>query len=222
MQVSLATSALIRRRTVPHGSRTAKDEQACKHPWSRITFAPSGRILFSQGEQQRWAVELVEGVVRAVYLSANGNREVLGFFWPGAVISSSRATGCCFSAEAVTLCRIRRRGLAALPGEHHACCGAEHLVRDLLPLLSAIRKKNSIARLAWFLLRIRDHLPYDPRRAAHRLVLPRADVADYLGMSVATVSRTLAHFNQRALVALPSRRTIRFLDVPSMSRVAQE
>lgn len=211
-----------RRPTGMLGSRDAKDERSRQLPWSRNTLVPSGGILFSQGEQKRWVVELVDGVVRAVHLSENGNREVLGFFWSGAVISPSRETGCCFSAEAVTLCRIHHRALASPLGEHHACCGAEHLLQELLPLLSAIRKKNSIARLAWFLLRIRDHLPYDRRRAAHRLVLPRADVADYLGMSVATVSRTLADFNRRALVALPSRRTIRFLDVPSMSRLAQK
>ncbi len=198
-----------------------RDEAARTRQCSRTTLVPSGRVLFLQGEHQRWAVELIDGVVRAVHLSENGNREVLGFFWPGTVICPSRATGYCYAAEAVTVSWLRHPISASATSEYPAFCSAEQLLEELLPLLSAIRKKNSIARLAWFLLRIRHPLPYDRRRAAHRLVLPRADVADYLGMSMETVSRTLAEFKQRALIALPSRKTIRFLDVPSMSRIAQ-
>lgn len=187
----------------------------------RTTLVPSGSVLFSQGEEQKSAVEVIDGVLRAVHLSANGDREVLGFFWPGTVICPSRTAAYCYAAEAVTASRLRHTIVTTAAGEYAGFSSAEQVVQELLPLLAAVRRKNSIARLAWFLLRIRRHLPYDRRRAAHRLVLPRADVADYLGMSMETVSRTLADFNQRALIALLSRKTIRFLDLPHMSRIAQ-
>jgi CRP-like cAMP-binding protein len=91
----------------------------------------------------------------------------------------------------------------------------------MLALVVAIGKKGSVPRLAWFLLRIRDHLPRDPRRLeCLQLLLPRADIADYLGTSIETVCRTLHDFQSRGLISLPTRKTIRFLDLSGLERVA--
>jgi CRP/FNR family nitrogen fixation transcriptional regulator len=102
-------------------------------------------------------------------------------------------------------------------------CGANQVLTDTLSLVMAMSKKNSIARLAWFLLRIRPHLPSDPsRRHALRVLIPRADIADYLGTSMETVCRTLADFRSRGLIDLPNRKTIRFIDLAGLARVAGE
>jgi CRP-like cAMP-binding protein len=91
----------------------------------------------------------------------------------------------------------------------------------MLALVVAIGKKGSVPRLAWFLLRIRDHLPRDPcRLECLQLLLPRADIADYLGTSIETVCRTLHDFQSRGLISLPTRKTIRFLDLSGLERVA--
>jgi CRP/FNR family nitrogen fixation transcriptional regulator len=155
-------------------------------------------------------MEIVEGVVRAVRLRENGNRQKLAFFWPGALLRHTRVLSQCYTAEAVTTCCLRRPHSAPpniIPTDE---CGAEQILQELLPLLLAISKKNTTARLAWFPLRIRQHLPYDKRRAAHRIVLPRANLADHLGTSTEMVCRTLAEFRQHALIDLPSRKSIGF------------
>jgi CRP-like cAMP-binding protein len=82
-------------------------------------------------------------------------------------------------------------------------------------------QKNSVARIAAFLLRIRKHLPEDPNRPlASVLLLPRADIADHVGTSLETVCRTLAEFKLRKLIDLPNRKTIRFINLPGLLRVA--
>ena len=74
--------------------------------------------------------------------------------------------------------------------------------------------------MAWFLLRVRPHLPRDPKRAnAFQLVIPRADIADHLGTSMETVCRALAEFKARGLIELPTRKTIRFIDEKGLSQV---
>jgi CRP-like cAMP-binding protein len=203
----------------PHPGKT--NERADTRRPSRTTLVPSGQILFSEGEHQTAAVELIEGVVRAVHLLENGNRQILGFLWPGAVMRPSHTALHYYTAETVTACRLGHPNLASTRSESLDVCGAEQILQELLPLLFAIGKKNTLARLAWFLLRIRHHLPYDRGRTAHWLILPRTDVADYLGMSTETVSRTMAEFSQRALIELPTRKTIRFLDILSLSRIAK-
>ena len=81
--------------------------------------------------------------------------------------------------------------------------------------------KNSVARVASLLLQIRKHLPTDPRRLdTLQLVLPRADMADYIGTSLETVCRALAEFNARRLIALPTCKTICFLDTKGLAQIA--
>jgi CRP/FNR family transcriptional regulator, anaerobic regulatory protein len=185
------------------------------------TFIPRGRVLFWQGDNQDQTIKLVHGVVRAVRLLENGNRQILTFYWPGAVIRPSHAACQYYTAEAITSCRLYRCSVA----NTHAVsepCGADQALQEMLPLLLIMGQKNTIARLAWFLLRIREHLPRDPRRPdAFQIVLPRADMADYLGMSIETVSRTLAEFKAMGVIDLPNRKTIRFIDIPTLSKIAE-
>jgi CRP/FNR family transcriptional regulator, anaerobic regulatory protein len=185
------------------------------------TFIPRGRVLFWQGDHQDQTIKLVHGVMRAVRLLENGNRQILTFYWPGAVIRPSHAACQYYTAEAITSCRLYRWRFA----NTHAIsepCGADQVLQEMLPLLLIMGQKNTIARLAWFLLRIRGHLPRDPRRPdAFQVVLPRADMADYLGMSIETVSRTLAEFKAMGVIDLPNRKTIRFIDIPTLSKIAE-
>ena len=95
------------------------------------------------------------------------------------------------------------------------------MLEEMLSLLLMMSQKNSISRIASLLLRIRRQLPNDPKRLnCLQLLLPRTDMADHVGTSLETVCRTLAEFKARKLIDLPTRKTIRFLDLDGLSRVA--
>lgn len=82
-------------------------------------------------------------------------------------------------------------------------------------------QKNCVARIAWLLLRIRAHLPADPKRPdALRIQLSRADIADHVGTSLETVCRTLAEFRTKKLIDLPNRKTIRFVDLQGLQKIS--
>ncbi len=187
---------------------------------STPSFVPRGRALFWQGEHQAHKIEVVEGVIRAVRLLENGNRQILAFYWPGDVVMPLRSTCQQFTAEAVTNCRVI---LTPVPGgcRQGETCGAHQVLSDTLSLVLTMGQKSSVARIAWFLLRIRRHLPEDPKwPRALQLMLPRADIADHICTSLETVCRTLAEFKAKRLIDLPNRKTIRFIDVPGLSRIA--
>jgi CRP/FNR family nitrogen fixation transcriptional regulator len=96
------------------------------------------------------------------------------------------------------------------------------VLEETLSLLLMMGQKNSAARIASLLLRIRPHLPADPKRQnALQLLLPRADMADHVGTSIETVCRTLAEFKARKLIELPTRKTIRFTDIRGLVAVAK-
>ena len=183
---------------------------------------PRGRALFWQGEQQAQNIEVVQGVVRAVRLLENGNRQVLAFFWPGDTVRPAQASCQHFTAEAVTACRVIKYSPAGGVCTRTEPCGAHQVLKEMLSLVLMMGQKNSVARVASLLLRIRSHLPTDPRRPnALQLLLPRADMADHVGTSLETVCRTLAEFKARRLIELPTRKTIRFLDVRGLAEVAE-
>jgi CRP/FNR family nitrogen fixation transcriptional regulator len=96
------------------------------------------------------------------------------------------------------------------------------VLEETLSLVLMMGQKNSVARIASLLLRIRRHLPRDPKRPdAMQLLLPRADMADHVGTSIETVCRTLSEFKARKLIELPTRKTIRFIDVRGLAEVAE-
>jgi CRP-like cAMP-binding protein len=185
-------------------------------------YVPRGRALFWQDENQRQNIEIRQGVVRAVRLLENGNRQILAFFWPGDTIRPAQASCQHYTAEAVTPCSIVRSNAADEFCSDHTSCGAHQVLEEMLSLSPMMGRKNSFACVAWFLLRVRPHLPRDPKRAhALQLLIPRADIADHLGTSMETVCRALAEFKTRGLIDLPTRKTIRFIDEKALARIEE-
>jgi CRP-like cAMP-binding protein len=199
-----------------------REEVVEKHRQSTplLMFIPRGRALFWEGEHQAQKIKIVKGVVRGVQLLENGNRQILTFFWPGDVVMPTRSSCQRITAEAVTNCWVQRSAASGICQQDEPC-GAHQILVDTLALVVTMSQKNSVARIAEFLLRIRHHLPEDPKRPfALSLLLPRADIADHLGTSLETVCRTLAEFKMKGLIDLPNRKTIRFVNVPGLLQIA--
>jgi CRP-like cAMP-binding protein len=189
---------------------------------STPSLVPRGRALFWEGEQQAQKIKIVKGVVRAVQLLENGNRQILTFFWPGYVVMPTHSSCQRITAEAVTNCWVQRSAASGICQQDEPC-GAHQVLVDTLALVVSRNQKSSVARIAEFLLRIRNHLPNDPKRPlALSMLLPRADIADHLGTSIETVCRTLAEFKMKGLIDLPNRKTIRYLNLSGLLQMAGE
>lgn len=179
-----------------------------------------GRALFWQGEYQGQTIKILRGVIRVVRLIEDGNRQVIAFYWPGDIVPV-HVLSPFFTAETVTPCQIVRYNFLNEVCPQDSSRHVDQIVENMLSLLLMMGKKNSISRIASLLLSIRSHLPSDPKRQkCFQLSLPRADIADHVGTSVETVCRTLAEFKARNLIELPTRKTIRFLDIAGLSRIA--
>ena len=141
-----------------------------------MSVVPQGRALFWQGEQQGQEIKVLQGVIRAVRLLENGQRQILAFFWPGDTIHSAQASCQHYTAEAVTKCHVVKHNPTDGACTRTDRCGAHQLLEEMLALVLMMGQKNSVARVASLLLRTRRHLPSDPKRPDALQILSRGRI----------------------------------------------
>ena len=101
---------------------------------STTSLIPRGRALFWEGEHQAHKIKIVEGVIRAVRLLENGNRQILAFYWPGDVVMPTQSSCQRITAEAVTNCRVQRTAVSGICQQDEPC-GAHQVLAETLALV---------------------------------------------------------------------------------------
>jgi CRP-like cAMP-binding protein len=81
---------------------------------------------------------------------------------------------------------------------------------------SLVLIKNAEERVAGFLLEMAGR---NASQTAVELPMSRQDIADYLGLTIETVSRTFTHFVQSGVIALETSRRIRFCNRAALNRL---
>jgi CRP-like cAMP-binding protein len=168
-----------------------------------------GEIVYTQGDPATDWFEVLSGTVRTCFLYSDGHRQLTGFFYEGDVfgIDSGHYHS---SAEAVTAVTLRRCGRGF---------GEEANVSDARPVHGALQSALNNAQACIFLLgrrtaaeRVAAFLLATARRMGvggrFHLPMSRSDIADHLGLTIHTVSRTLSEFVRRNLISLDGPQSI--------------
>ncbi len=167
------------------------------------------QVVFFEGDPAGFVYNLARGMVKTSKALPDGRRQITGFLYPGDFLGIVLHNAYVYSAEAltgVTLCRFSRPKLRALFDEvpkleiHLLSLTANELAaaQDQMLLLG---RKSARERVASFLLMLarRAETLGDPGRPLD-LPMSRLDIADYLGLCVETVSRTLSTFPDAGLI----------------------
>jgi len=175
-----------------------------------MTFGRNGEI-YGEGEQADYVYKVVRGAVRTYKVLADGRRQIGAFYLAGDVFGLEVGEEHPHSAEAVTestVMVVKRSALIGLAArdsdvarELWAFTGRE-LARVQAHVLLLV--KNAQERVVDFLLEMANRQPGD----AIELPMSRQDIADYLGLTIETVSRTLTGLENEAAIALPNARRI--------------
>lgn len=186
---------------------------------------PAKTILFEQGQKAEFVFSVSEGTIRLFRLLPDGRRQILGFAIKGdflGVALDDAYDATAESVEPVRVCRIPRPAFVQMVDEKphllrklHEISGRElHLMQDQMVLLG---RKNAEERIAAFLLTYRERLArVAPRSVTVPLPMSRSDIADYLGLTIETVSRTISKLaREKLIVVVPD--GIRMLDVDRLS-----
>jgi len=172
----------------------------------------AGDELFDDGDAASDIYNLVSGCIRLFKLLPDGRRQVTGFVLPGEYFGMVTADRFPYAAEAVTesrACRFPRRGLEDVADRHPALQRRLlHMAWDEVTRMQGqillLGRKTPQERIATFLLTLAQRYARIGV-AASPLLLPmnRGDIADYLGLTVETVSRTFTRWRKMGLIELP-------------------
>ncbi len=191
---------------------------------------PARATIFREGDPAGRVYTLIDGTAKLTRLLPDGKQQVVGFRFAGDVIGYTTRSEYPFDAELLTdakLCRLERRQLDKMLHRHPL------LERRLLDLcvqelaatqdqLVTVGRKSAEARVAAFLLSLADARR---RRGGTSRVLDmpmtRADIADLLGLTLETVSRTFTAFRKRGWVREPVHQRVELLDIGALSALAE-
>jgi len=184
---------------------------------------PRNAEIFGENEPADYLYKLIGGAVRTYKILSDGRRQIGGFYLPGDMFGLEFGDEHTQSAEAITDAKIlviKRSALTAL-AERDAGVARElytltarelRRARDRIGLLI----KSAQERVASFLLEMAERAPSGD---AIELPMSRQDIADYLGLTIETVSRTLTALEGIAAIDVPTSRRIVLRNRPALNRM---
>lgn len=173
----------------------------------------AGDGLTRADDPARHVFNITAGSVRVYRLLPDGRRQITGFLFAGDFLGLATGDTYVFSAEAiepVTVCRFRKSDYRTLIRETPALetallQRATHELAAAQNQMLLLGRKTALERVSTFLL---DMPAHDPARRgpAGRVHLPmtRAEIADYLGLSIETVSRVFTRLKTQGVIRLLS------------------
>jgi len=179
--------------------------------------------IYGENEPAEYLYKVVSGSVRTYKVLNDGRRQIGAFYLPGDMFGLEVGDVHTFSAEAIVNSKvlvIKRSVLVSLAARDNEIARklwtmtASELQRVQSHILLLI--KTAQERVAGFLLEMASRVP-----AGNEIDLPmsRQDIADYLGLTIETVSRTLTQLENTAAIAVPTSRRIVLRNRAALNRL---
>jgi CRP-like cAMP-binding protein len=193
------------------------------HLMGAMMAYPRNSEIFGENEPAEYLYKVISGSVRTYKILSDGRRQIGGFYLPGDIFGLEFADEHTLSAEAIADAKvmvIKRSALHALAGRD-ASIGRQLFnltgrelsrVQDRILLLI----KSAQERVASFLLEMSARVSGDN---SIELPMSRQDIADYLGLTIETVSRTLTSLECSAAIEVPSSRRIVLRNRSALNRM---
>lgn len=189
-----------------------------------------GEALIREGDPARHVFNVTSGSVRVYKLLSDGRRQITGFLFAGDFLGLATGETYVFSAEAIepaTACRFRKSDYRTLIRETPALetallDRANHELAAAQNQMMLLGRKTSLERVATFLLDLPDHDPVRATVAGHvHLPMTRLEIADYLGLTIETVSRVLTRLKTSGVIRLLSLTELR-IEQPAVLKAMAE
>ena len=200
---------------------------ALSNSWAPVGLVMSfGRNaeIHAEGEKSGYVYKVLSGVVRVSKLLPDGRRQISAFHMPGDMFGFEADDLHNASAEAVTPVKIVAYKWQSLLDSTRSTS----VVRDLLNLtmiglrqtqehLLLLGRKNALERVAAFLL---DMAKRTRTGSVVELAMARHDIADYLGLTLETVSRMFAELKDQGAIRLEGARRVHLLDTERLAAMS--
>jgi CRP/FNR family nitrogen fixation transcriptional regulator len=184
-----------------------------------IKFGGSGEIC-GEGEPVDYVYEVAHGAVRTVKVLTDGRRQIGGFYFAGDIFGLEDGDFHSFSAEAIvesTVRIVRRKSLIRQAGHDRDL--TQRLLIVTSQEVSRVHNhalmliKTAQERVASFLVEMAERISIG---ALIELPMSRQDIADYLGITIETVSRTFTSLESQSTISLPNARAVIVRDLAAL------
>lgn len=201
------------------------------HRPAQLMRHDSHSVIFFEGDEATQVYQLVEGAVMLYKLLPDGRRQVVELLSAGDLFGLAIGEDHDCSAETLTDTRIR-------VFDRRVCDRSKSMMtlmnRHLQEQLGAMRehavllgRKSAMERLASFLMRLAigrapddpDLIDLDREETVVRLSMTRQEIADYLGLTIETVSRSFSEMRRRGLVTFDRQDCVRIKDLTAMNEL---
>ena len=190
----------------------------------RLSFGRNAEI-FGEGESADYVYRVVSGAVRTYKILSDGRRQIGDFYLPGDVFGLAMGAEHALSAEAVentVVLAMKRSWLVTLAKSD---CDVAHTLWSLSlhdlqrsqEHMLLLGRKGAVERVVGFLMDMAERMP-----AERDVILPmsRQDIADYLGLTIETVSRTMTQLQDEALIELRNCRHVVLRDREALEDIS--
>ncbi len=189
--------------------------------WHR-TF-PAGHVIHAEGEVPPSFCAILSGVVKLMKSLPNGNQQIVGLARPGDFLGrpfGGEARASAVAASEIKLCWFPRATIEGLASESTAVKDwlFEHVADELetaqewIMLLGRMTAEQKIAAFLMTVLRDQRAQQTDAARTSGDVIielpLSRTEIADYLGLTIETVSRQIARLRERKVISVGNSRTM--------------
>jgi CRP/FNR family transcriptional regulator len=190
---------------------SAAEQPALQAYMGRHRILKKGEFLFYQGEKPQFLAIVRSGSVKTYYLTDDGDCQITGFHYPGQLLGADSFGGgvqvvCAEAMETTSICEMACddfdklcESLPSFRHEYYRCMGRE-LARDKKQLW-VLGKLHADQRLADFILEIAS-LKKTQGQTCHEfsLSMAKTDIANYLGVTIETISRLFSRFQAEGLI----------------------
>lgn len=194
---------------------------------------PSGQTIISDEEPVDFFANVISGAIKLTKTLPDGRQQILGLLFAPDFLGRAYSKNNPYTAEAATdveICTFPNAAFERLVGEYPGL--QQRLFQHTLDELDAARdwmlllgRKTAEEKVASFLYMLARRSLLTgcghkgvPEAAVCDLPLTRADMADYLGLTIETVSRQLTRLKTSNVIRLSTNRLIM---VPDIARLAQ-
>lgn len=195
----------------------------------------SGQVIASTGDEPSVVGSVVEGVAHISTLLPDGRRQMVGLLLPSDFVGRpgrSRIDYDIVAATPVTLCTFRKPDFERLLGSNPTIerrlldmtLDELDAARDWMTLLGRKSARERVASLVLMMARRDAALAGADPATGQRvpLRLTRQAIADYLGLTIETVSRQFGSLARDGLVSLGAQRTLEILDLPGLEAASSK
>jgi CRP/FNR family transcriptional regulator, anaerobic regulatory protein len=201
---------------------------------SRRRFVRQGNTIFHEGDESNYFYSIVFGLVKLSKNLSGGRQHIVELLYPTAFFGQRLESHHVCEAQAVSdveLCCYPREPFERFVKQHPEL---EHAVFEMtIQQLDLCRnrtlilaRKNSLERVASFLMMTVNRnpeigsKPINGNSARIKLPFTRAELADYLGLTLETVSRQLSILRKRRVIELRSSRDVIVSDIGELVSAA--